>query len=57
MKHRALPIMLVMAVLLLVAVPLAVQAAGSPLGGTNWVLSSLNGQLPLAGTSVTLQLG
>ncbi len=57
MKHKALPIMLVIAVLLLVAIPLAVQAAGSPLGGTNWVLSSLNGQLPLAGTSVTLQLG
>ena len=57
MKHKALPIMLVIAVLLLVAIPLAVQAAGSPLSGTNWVLSSLNGQLPLAGTSVTLQLG
>jgi heat shock protein HslJ len=30
-------------------------AAQSVLAGTNWVLSSLDGQLPLAGTTVTLQ--
>ena len=57
MQHRVLRITLVIAVLLLVAIPLAVQAAGSALGGTNWVLSSLNGQLPLPGASVSLQLG
>src|SRR4051812_39608286 len=33
----------------------AAQAASSPLSGTSWVLSSLNGQLPLPGTPVTLQ--
>ena len=31
--------MLVMALLLMFAVPMAVQAAGSALAGTNWVLS------------------
>ena len=57
MQRYAVRAMLVMAVLLMFAVPVAVQAAGSALAGTNWVLSTLNGQLPLAGTSVTLQLG
>ena len=57
MQRVAVRAMFVMAFLLIFAVPLAVQAAGSALAGTNWVLSTLNGQLPLAGTSVTLQLG
>ena len=47
---------LLVSLLLLIAAPSAL-AAGSALAGTNWVLSTLNGQLPLAGTSVTLQLG
>ncbi|MBK8048219.1 MAG: META domain-containing protein [Anaerolineales bacterium] len=57
MKRIAVRAMLVMAVLLIFVTPLAVQAAESALAGTNWVLSSLSGQLPLAGTSLTLQLG
>jgi heat shock protein HslJ len=31
--------------------------AGSALAGTSWIMSSLNGALPLADTTVTLQLG
>ncbi len=49
-------LILLVGLLLLIAAPSAL-AADSALGGTNWVLSTLNGQLPLAGTSVTLQLG
>jgi len=33
------------------------QAAASPLADTSWTLTSLNGQLPVAGTTVTLQFG
>jgi heat shock protein HslJ len=57
MKNNVVRATLMVAVLVMLVIPLAVQAAGSALAGTNWVLSSLNGQLPLAGTSVTLQLG
>ena len=57
MKNNTVRAMLVMAVLFMVAAPQAVQAAGSALAGTNWVLSTLNGQLPLPDTTVTLQLG
>lgn len=40
----------------------ACQQAAEPeasmdLAGTNWILSSLNGELPLTGTAVTLQFG
>jgi heat shock protein HslJ len=35
----------------------AEPAASINLAGSNWVLSSLNGGLPLAGTAVTLQFG
>ncbi len=35
----------------------AEPAATVDLAGTNWILSSLNGELPLAGTAVTLQFG
>ncbi len=35
----------------------AEPAASIDLAGTNWILSSLNGDLPLAGTAVTLQFG
>lgn len=31
--------------------------AGSDLAGTSWVLSALNGDLPISGTAVTLQFG
>jgi heat shock protein HslJ len=34
-----------------------VLAADSALSGTSWVLSTLNGQLPLPGSSLTLHLG
>ncbi len=57
MRRFAVGTMLVMAVLLMLAIPLAVQAAGSALGGTSWVLSTLDGQLPLPSTSPSLQLG
>ena len=57
MKHFAARAMIVMAILLMLAIPLAVQAAGSALAGTSWVLSTLNGQLPLPDTSLSLQLG
>jgi heat shock protein HslJ len=33
------------------------QPAGSTLAGTSWIMSSLNGALPVADTTVTLQLG
>ena len=32
-------------------------SAGSALAGTSWIMSSLNGALPVADTTVTLQLG
>ena len=35
----------------------AEPAATVDLAGTNWILSSLNGELPLAGTAVSLQFG
>ncbi|MCB0048053.1 MAG: META domain-containing protein, partial [Caldilinea sp.] len=57
MKRFAVSAMLVMAVLLMLAIPLAVQAADSALAGTSWVLSTLDGQLPLPDTSLSLQLG
>lgn len=48
-------------ILLLVAAcqqsPAPEPEASMDLAGTNWVLSSLNGELPVAGTAVTLQFG
>ncbi len=49
-------ILVLLGLLLLIAAPPAL-AADSALAGTNWVLSTLNGQLPLPGSSLTLQLG
>jgi heat shock protein HslJ len=49
-------LILLVGLLLLIAAPSAL-AADSALGGTNWVLSTLNGQLPLPGSTVTLQFG
>jgi heat shock protein HslJ/uncharacterized protein YraI len=37
--------------------PLKPAPAGSALAGTSWIMSSLNGALPVADTTVTLQLG
>ena len=34
-----------------------VEPAGSVLAGTNWLLNDLNGELPLAGTTMYLQFG
>jgi len=49
-------LLLLLGLLLLVAArPLL--AASTPLAGTNWVLSTLNGQLPLAGSTLTLNFG
>ena len=69
MKYRIIHVLLVFACLL-VAAPMAAtpaqaapakagpaQSATGDLPGTSWVLSSLNGQLPLAGTTVTLVFG
>jgi heat shock protein HslJ len=60
MRNHTMRVVLIMACLLLLAATQSVQAAkpqaAKPgLPGTRWVLSSLNGQLPLAGTTVTLQ--
>jgi heat shock protein HslJ len=57
LKRITLRTILVLAGFLLLIAPLTGQAADSPLSGTNWVLSTLNGQLPIPGTSVTLQFG
>lgn len=51
-------ILFLMGVLLLAACQQASEPEASiDLSGTNWVLSSLNGALPVAGTSITLQFG
>jgi heat shock protein HslJ len=57
LKPITFRIMLIIAGLLLLATVQPLLAADSALGGTNWVVSTLNGQLPLAGSSLTLQLG
>jgi hypothetical protein len=46
--------MLILMGLLLVVAAQPLFAASTPLAGTNWVLSTLNGQLPLAGSTLTL---
>ena len=38
-------------------VPTAAPAAGFDLADTSWILSSLNGALPLPGITVTLEFG
>lgn len=57
MKSVTLRAALVLISLLLLTTAQPLLAADSALGGTNWVLSTLNGQLPLAGSTITLQLG
>lgn len=52
---KTLPLLIVGLLLLVVAPPLF--AAGEALAGTNWVLSTLNGQLPLAGSTITMNFG
>ncbi len=56
MKPISLRIIVLLVGLLLLTTAAPLAAADSALGGTNWVLSTLNGQLPLAGTSISLQL-
>jgi heat shock protein HslJ len=53
MKKLTFGLFVLMLALLLLPGTQAAQAASSPLSGTSWVLSSLNGQLPLPGTPVT----
>ncbi len=50
-------LLLLMALTAVAAAAQPALAAKPPLAGTSWVLSSLNGQLPLPGTTVTLQFG
>ena len=57
MKPITFRIILIVAGILLLATVQPLLAADSALGGTNWVLSTLNGQLPLPGSSLSLQLG
>jgi len=57
LKPITFRIILIIAGLMLLATVQPLLAADSALGGTNWVVSTLNGQLPLAGSSLTLQLG
>ena len=69
MRYRIIHVFLVLASLLLAAPVGAVpaqaapaaaslaQSAGGDLPGTSWILSSLKGQLPLPGTTVTLVFG
>ncbi len=58
MKITKRIILLVVTLFLLAACQQTAEPeAGMDLAGTNWVLSSLNGELPLAGTAVTLQFG
>ncbi|NJN55301.1 MAG: META domain-containing protein [Anaerolineae bacterium] len=59
MMKTMIRIMLLAAAMFLLA---ACQQAAEPeasmeLAGTNWILSSLDGELPLAGTAVSLQFG
>jgi heat shock protein HslJ len=57
LKPTTLRIIAVLIGILLLTTAQPLWAADSALAGTNWVLSTLNGQLPLPGSSVTLQLG
>lgn len=58
MKTTVRIILLAMTLFLLAACQQAAEPAATvELADTNWILSSLNGELPLAGTAVTLQFG
>lgn len=58
MKKTISIILLAVTLFLLAACQQTAEPEASiDLAGTNWVLSSLNGSLPLAGTAVTLQFG
>ena len=50
-------LLLVVSLLLMLISSQPLWAADSALSGTNWVLSTLNGQLPLPTTTITLQFG
>ncbi len=55
LKQISLFVVLALALVLGIGAGTQLFAAASPLAGTSWVLNSLNGQLPLSGTSITLQ--
>ena len=58
MRKRFVILMLAFVVLPLLVACQPVQAPPAPnLAGTEWLMSSLNGSLPLPGTTVTLQFG
>ncbi len=58
MKKRFIILVLVLVTLLALAACQGVQPPASPnLAGTNWILSSLDGSLPLPGVTVSLQFG
>ncbi|MCA9873127.1 MAG: META domain-containing protein [Anaerolineales bacterium] len=58
MKITIRIILLAVALFLLAACQQEAEPAATvDLAGTNWILSSLNAELPLAGTAVTLQFG
>ena len=58
MKKTIRIILLAVSLFLLAACQQAAEPEASiDLAGTNWILSSLNGELPLAGTAITLQFG
>jgi heat shock protein HslJ len=57
LKTNILRAVVILAAILLLATTQPLWAADSALSGTNWMLSTLNGQLPLPGSTVTLQFG
>ncbi|MBK8047193.1 MAG: META domain-containing protein [Anaerolineales bacterium] len=57
MKKLSTVAVLLLAALLVVGAFRTTMAANSALAGTRWVLSSLNGQLPLPGDGITLEFG
>lgn len=61
MRSRIIRFALLLAGIFLLAgyapVPAAAQTTAGDLAGTSWTLSSLNGQLPLPGTTVTMEFG
>ena len=57
LKPITLRIVAVFIGILLLTTAQPLWAADSALSGTNWMLSTLNGQLPLPATTITLQFG
>ncbi len=57
MRKAPMIAIIVVVGLLLLGAQLPVFAQQSALAGTSWVVSSLNGQLPLPGTTITMVIG